>query len=120
MRADERPSPSRCDVRRASVEDAHVVHAVRQRAIRGSAAGLYDSDALEAWASGGSEAELRRKIETTAAFVAVVDGQVIGWGNFDGAEVDQLYVDPTTVAWGWPGVFTRRSKLSLERMAYRG
>jgi len=71
----------RCDVRRASVEDAHVVHAVRQRAIRGSAAGLYDSDALEAWASGSSEAELRRKIETTAAFVAVVDGQVIGWGN---------------------------------------
>lgn len=70
------------------------MHALRQRAIRGSAAGLYDSDALEAWASGGSEAELRRKIETTAAFVAVVDGQVIGWGNLDGAEVDQLYVDP--------------------------
>jgi hypothetical protein len=44
---------SRCDVRRAAVEDAHAVHAVRQRAIRESAAGLYDRDALEAWASGG-------------------------------------------------------------------
>jgi putative acetyltransferase len=42
----------------------------------------------------GSEAELRRKIETTAAFVAVIDGQVIGWANLDGADVDQLYVDP--------------------------
>jgi hypothetical protein len=66
---------------------------VRQRAIRESAAGLYD-DALEAWASGGSESELRRKIKTTAGFVAVVSGQVVGWANFDGSEVDQLYVDP--------------------------
>ncbi len=86
--------PSRCDVRRAAVEDLHAVHAVRQRAIRGSAAGLYDPDALEAWASGGLQDELRRKIESTAAFVAVVDGQVVGWANLDGAEVDQLYVDP--------------------------
>jgi putative acetyltransferase len=87
-------APSRCDVRPAAVEDAHAVHAVRQRAIRESAAGFYDRDALEAWASGGSETELRRKIETTAAFVAVIDGHVIGWANVDGTEVDQLYVDP--------------------------
>lgn len=89
-----KPSASRCEVRRAGAEDAHAVHALRQRAIRGSAAGLYDRDALEAWASGGSEAELRRKIETTAAFVAVLDAQVIGWANLNGTEVDQLYVDP--------------------------
>lgn len=38
---------------------------MRQRAILGSAAGLYDADALEAWASGGSEDDLRHKIKTT-------------------------------------------------------
>jgi hypothetical protein len=41
-------APSRCDVRRSAVEDAHAVHAVIQRAIRESAAGFYDADALEA------------------------------------------------------------------------
>lgn len=82
------------DVRRASGEDAPAVHEVRQRAIRESATGLYDVDALEAWASGGSEDELRRKITTTAAFVAVARGQVVGWATLDGAEVEQLYVDP--------------------------
>jgi putative acetyltransferase len=89
-----RRAPSGCEVRRAAVSDTHAVHVVRQRAIRESAAGLYDPDALEAWASGGSEDELRRKIATTAAFVAVVDEHAIGWASLDGAEVDQLYVDP--------------------------
>ena len=87
-------APSRCDVRRAAIEDSHQVHAVRQRAISESAAGLYDADALEAWASGGSEDELRHKIKTTEGFLAVIGGQVVGWANLDGAEVDQLYVDP--------------------------
>lgn len=87
-------APSRCDVRRAAVEDSHQVHAVRRRAIRESAVGLYDAEALEAWASGGSEDDLRHKIKTTEAFVAVVGGQVVGWANLEGAEVDQLYVDP--------------------------
>jgi putative acetyltransferase len=76
------------------VEDAHAVCTIRQRAIRESAAGLYPPDALEAWASGGSEPELRRKIESTAGFIAVVGGQMAGWANLAGAEVDQLYVDP--------------------------
>jgi putative acetyltransferase len=87
-------APSRAEVRRAAVGDSHRVHAVRQRAILGSAAGLYDADALEAWASGGSEDDLRHKIKTTEGFVAVIGGQVVGWANLDGAEVEQLYVDP--------------------------
>lgn len=86
-------APGRYDVRRAAVEDAPAVLEVRQRAIRESAAGLYDDDALEAWACGGSEEELRRKITTTAAFVAVVRGQIVGWATLDGTEVEQLYVD---------------------------
>ena len=101
------------DIRRATVEDSHAVHALRQRAIRESAAGLYDADALEAWASGGSEDALRRKIETTAAFVAVFGGQVVGWANLEGAEVDQLYVDPDH---GGAGV-ARRLYETIEELA---
>lgn len=36
----------------------------------------------------------RAAVETTAAFVAVIDGQVVAWANLDRAEVDQLHVDP--------------------------
>lgn len=87
-------APSRWEVRRAELADAHAVHLLRQRAIRTSAAGLYDADALHAWASGGSEEKLSRKIGATAGFVAVVADRIIGWANLDGTDVDQLYVDP--------------------------
>jgi len=90
---------------------------VRRRAIRASAAGLYDADALEAWASGGSEDELRHKIKTTEGFVAVIGGQVVGWANLDGAEVDQLTSTLTTAGLVWPDVSTRRSKLAPGRTA---
>ena len=89
------------------------MQAVRQRAIRESAAGLYDSDALEAWARGASEDELRAKIATTAGFVAVVGGEVVGWASLDGSEVDQLYVDPDH---GGMGV-ARRLYAAIETLA---
>lgn len=81
-------------VRPAAIEDADAILAARRRAIRGSPAGLYAADELEAWARGGSADAIRRRIETTAAFVAVVGTRVVGWAALDGDEVDQLYVDP--------------------------
>lgn len=95
------------------MRDAGAVHAVRQRAIRESAAGFYDSDALEAWARGASEGELRDKIQSTAGFVAVVGAEVVGWANLIGVEVDQLYVDPDH---GGAGV-ARRLYETIEALA---
>ncbi|GAA4219136.1 GNAT family N-acetyltransferase [Actinocatenispora rupis] len=81
-------------IRTALAADAAAVHALRARAIRISAAGYYAPDALADWASSGSEDALRRKITTADGVVAVLDGRVVGWACLDGAEVDQLYVDP--------------------------
>jgi putative acetyltransferase len=81
-------------IRRATLEDAPAVHALRQRAIRESAAGLYEPAALEAWAAGGSEDDVRLKIAATTGFVAVRDAEVVGWAALDGSVVDQLYVRP--------------------------
>ncbi|MBN1527418.1 MAG: GNAT family N-acetyltransferase [Thermoleophilaceae bacterium] len=86
---------------------------MRQRAIRESAAGLYEPAGIEAWAAGGSEQAVRRKIAGTAGFVAVVDGDVVGWAALDGAEVDQLYVRPDN---GGAGV-ARRLYEALEAHA---
>jgi len=81
-------------IRRAKAADAPAVHALRQRAIRESTAGLYEPDAVEAWAVGSSEDDVRRKIAATTGFVAVRDGEVVGWAALDGSVVDQLYVRP--------------------------
>jgi putative acetyltransferase len=81
-------------VRRATAADARAVHSLRQRAIRESTAGLYEPDAVEAWAAGSSEHDVRRKIAATDGFVAVCDGEVVGWAALDGSVVDQLYVRP--------------------------
>lgn len=81
-------------VRRATVADAPAIHALRQRAIRESTAGLYRADATEAWATGSTEDDVRRKIAATAAYVAVHGGEIAGFAALDGAEVDQLYVGP--------------------------
>jgi N-acetylglutamate synthase-like GNAT family acetyltransferase len=81
-------------IRRATATDAPAVHALRQRAIRESTAGLYDAHAVEAWATGSSEADVRRKIAATTGFVAVRDCEVVGWAALEGSVVDQLYVRP--------------------------
>ena len=81
-------------VRPANAADAPAVHALRQRAIRESTAGLYEPDAVEAWAVGSSEDDVRRKIEAATGFVAVRDGEVVGWAALEASVVDQLYVRP--------------------------
>lgn len=91
----------RIEVRAARTSDAHAVRVLRARAIRESAADSYDAAALEAWASGASDSEIRQKIEKTSGFVAIAHRKVIGWANLEGDEVGQLYVDP---AYGGIGV----------------
>lgn len=87
-------------IRRAAVTDAPAVLIVRNEAIRFSSAGVYPREALEAWASGCSLDRIRRRIATSAGFVAVDSGAVVGWASLDGHEVDQLYVTPTHGAQG--------------------
>lgn len=74
--------------------DSPAVRRVIDRAIRQSAADVYPPEAVHAWADGGSEEKVGRMITTTDAFVATVDGAVVGWANLDAEEVGQLYVDP--------------------------
>jgi putative acetyltransferase len=101
------------DVRRATAEDSSFIRTVTQRSIRISAAGCYDVDELEAWATGGSEQQVGGTIRTTRTLVAVAGLEVVGWANLDGEDVGQLYVDP---AHGGAGV-ARRLYESIEQLA---
>jgi len=71
----------RYDVRRGAVEDVPAVHEVRQRAIRESAAGLYDAVALEAWASGGSEDARLASSPRTGARSSIVSIRPPRWAG---------------------------------------
>jgi putative acetyltransferase len=81
-------------VRHATERDSAAVRTVIERAIRSSAAEVYPPSQIEAWASGGSRPRVATIIETTVGFVAVSDERVVGFSNLDGADVDQLSVDP--------------------------
>lgn len=101
------------EIRRAVPVDAAAIRRVVDRAIRLSAAGVYPPDALDAWATGGSQEQVQQTISTGEALVAAVDGAIVGWAVFDGDEVDQLYVDPSV---GGRGV-ARRLYEALEQRA---
>src|SRR4051794_16671299 len=86
--------PSEVVVRRAVAGDAPPARAAIERAIRGSSRDFYSRSQVEAWAAGGTTDGVLSMIETTVAFVAESNGRIVGFSNLDGAEVDQLYVDP--------------------------
>lgn len=107
---------SQLEVREAHEHEAAQIFMVTDRAIRRSAAGYYDSPALDAWASGGSEEGVRRTIRRAHVVVGVIDGAVVGWSALIGEEVDQLYVDPDR---GGRGV-ARQLYEAIERTARTG
>lgn len=81
-------------IRVAERRDASAIRAIVERAIRVSARDVYSPAQIDAWATGGSTERVADLIEHTVAFVAEVDGRVVGFSNLAGSEVDQLYVDP--------------------------
>jgi putative acetyltransferase len=81
-------------IRAAGPTDAAEVRWLIERAIRMSAFDVYSPAQIEAWATGGSTEDVASMIEHTAAFVAEVDGRVVGFSNLISSDVDQLYVDP--------------------------
>ncbi|HLM96847.1 MAG TPA: GNAT family N-acetyltransferase [Acidimicrobiales bacterium] len=84
------------EIRRALVSDADALLRVHERAIRISAAEVYDPEQIEAWASPLDVESSRLLIERTTTFVAVADGRVVGFASLvpSSAVLDQLYVDP--------------------------
>jgi GNAT superfamily N-acetyltransferase len=103
-------------VRRARSDDASAISEVVETAIRESAAETYTPAQLEAWAAGGSRARVVALLETSTAFVADVDGQIVGFASLVGDDVDQLYVTPT---YGGTGV-ARQLLEVVENEARRG
>ena len=79
------------------------MYALSVSAIRESAAEHYEARQLAAWEARRTLEGHRRMIADTAAFVAVVDGRMIGFatvalapvGALVAGEVDQLFVDPS-------------------------
>jgi putative acetyltransferase len=91
-------------IRRATDDDAAAMHTLSLAAIHESASEHYEHRQLAAWAARRTLEGHRRMVADTAAFVAVADGQVVGFttvaldpvGALVAGEVDQLFVHPSS------------------------
>ena len=82
-------------VRRAESAEGPLITQMAREAIRESAASFYSPDQIETWASAWGDGGIERELSQSIAFVAEVDGRIIGFANLDGGDVGQLYVHPS-------------------------
>ena len=80
-------------IRHATAEDAEAVHKIVLLALRQTNARDYPSSVIERLALTLPD-KVASNLETWCAFVAVVNGRVVGTGSLDGQTVTSVYVDP--------------------------
>src|SRR5688572_28355676 len=86
-------------VRAATAADAEAVHSVHVAAIRHICAPFYEASQIDAWSSGKEPSGYLEAIATQAFFVAVVEGEVVGFSELapDMGEIRAVYVRPDRV-----------------------
>jgi len=80
-------------VRRATAADAKAVHDVVLRAVLETNARDYPGSVIERLAASLPE-RVASNLEQSLAFVATVDGQIVGTGSLDGQTVSNVFIHP--------------------------
>ena len=80
-------------IRRATAADAEAVHKIVLLALRGTNARDYPSSVIARLVLTLPD-KVASNLETWCAFVAVVDGRVVGTGSLNGQTVSSVYVHP--------------------------
>ena len=80
--------------RTAIPSDAETLHDLRRRSILKLAPKGMSVRRAREWAARGSVKSMHRRLEQTEAWVAEVEGEIVGWIAVRGDYVDGLYVDP--------------------------
>jgi GNAT superfamily N-acetyltransferase len=84
---------TKAEIRRATAADAEAVSQVVLRALRETNARDYPASVIDRLVSTLPEA-VAAKLEAWHAFVAVVDGRIVGTASLDGNRVRAVFVDP--------------------------
>ena len=80
-------------IRRATAADAEAVHEIVLRALRETNARDYSSSVIDRLVLTLPD-KVASNLETWCAFVAIVNGQVVGTGSLNGQTVSSVYVHP--------------------------
>jgi GNAT superfamily N-acetyltransferase len=83
------------EIRRALPPDAQEISRVIVRALHETNRRDYPGHVITAIAENFSPERVAEKLATRRAYVAVVDGAVVGTGSLDGHVIRSVYVDPT-------------------------
>jgi GNAT superfamily N-acetyltransferase len=81
------------DIRRARAGDAEAVYEVVLRAVRETNARDYPASVIDRLAASLPE-KVASKLEEWRAYVAIVDGRIVGTGSLDGQIVSSVFVHP--------------------------
>jgi GNAT superfamily N-acetyltransferase len=81
------------DVRRAAAGDSGAVYEVVLRAVRETNARDYPASVIDRLAASLPE-KVASKLEEQRAYVAIVDGRIVGTGSLDGQTVSSVFVHP--------------------------
>jgi GNAT superfamily N-acetyltransferase len=81
------------EIRRAAARDADAVREIVVRALRETNARDYPASVIDRLASTLPD-KVASKLEEGRAFVAVLDGRVVGTGSLDGQTVSSVFVHP--------------------------
>jgi N-acetylglutamate synthase-like GNAT family acetyltransferase len=80
-------------IRRATAEDAKAVYEIVLRAVRETNARDYPTSVIDRLALALPE-KVASKLDECQAYVAAVDGRVVGTGSLNGQEVGSVFVHP--------------------------
>jgi N-acetylglutamate synthase-like GNAT family acetyltransferase len=80
-------------IRRATAEDAKAVYEIVLRAVRETNARDYPTSVIDRLALALPE-RVASKLDECQAYVAAVDGRVVGTGSLNGQEVSSVFVHP--------------------------
>jgi GNAT superfamily N-acetyltransferase len=83
------------EIRCALPPDAEEISRVIVRALRETNGRDYPAHVITAIAENFSPQRVREKLASRRAYVAVVDGTVVGTGSLDGRVIRSVYVEPT-------------------------
>jgi len=83
------------EIRRALPSDAEQISRAIVRALRETSGRDYPAHVIEAVAENFSPERVAEKFAVRRAYVAIVDGAVVGTASLDGRVIRCVYVDPT-------------------------
>ncbi len=106
-------------IRAAQPDDVEQLLTIRHAAILALAAEKYGPDGAQAWAHAATAARFQQTLAQNHCFVALFDGQPVGWVEFAANQVNGLYVRPAQTQQGIGSALLAYAEREILAAGYR-